>query len=457
MTSTRLFTDPGRRFALMVLVICSALIIAPACAVTMMSPIPGSPTTTSKYLGGSPSFSASIVGTNEFSPGDDVSITILVKNAGVSTMKQLNQSTMVPDDLPTTAKFAKIGLTSTSDSIIIKTDPQRVNTILSGDTGTSLTYKASISTNATDGVYTLPVIINYQYPNIVKQEKDTQFVYTYNEANVTVPVTIRIKPLVKIDVVAATPDPLAAGTEGYLTVKIKNDGPETGRMASAKLIRAGSSGIIPTSSTVFIGTFPSGNVTECIFRIAASTDATEQVYPVDVAVSYTDSEGATVTSQSETIGIPVSGKITFTITSPVQTLNAGSDGSIEVTYRNNGNLTIYDVQSQILPHTPVTSADGTAYLGTLLPGESATARYDLNVDGSAEPGTYSFDSKLRFRDALQNSQESDTIQVPVEIVSGKSGATILGLPITTVASIVLLVAIIAGIGYYLYRQKKSLQ
>jgi len=456
MTSTRIFAGPGRRFALIILVICCALLIAPVCAATM-SPIPGSPTTTSKYLGGSPSLSASIVGTNEFSPGDDASITILVKNAGVSTMKQLNRSTMVPDDLPTTAKFAKIGLTSTSDFIIIKTDPQRVNTILSGDTGTSLTYKASISTNATDGFYTLPVIINYQYPNIVKQEKDTQFVYTYNEANVTVPVTIRIKPLVKIDVVEATPDPLAAGTEGYLTVKIKNDGPETGRMASAKLIRAGSSAIIPTSSTVFIGTFPSGNVTKCLFRIAASTDATEQVYPVDVAVSYTDSEGSTVTSRAETIGIPVSGKITFTITSPVQTLNTGSGSSIEVTYRNNGNLTIYDVQSQILPHTPVSSADGTAYLGNLLPGESATARYDLNVDGSAEPGTYSFDSKLRFRDALQNSQESDTIEVPVEILPAKSGATIMGLPFTTVASVVLLVAIIAGIGYYLYRQKKSLQ
>ena len=451
MTSTRLVASSGRRYALLILVICSALFIAPACAATM-SPIPGSPTTTSKYLGGSPSLSASIVGTNEFSSGSDASITIMVKNAGVSTMKQLNRSTMVPDDLPTTAKFSKIALTSTSDAIVIKSDPQRVNTILSGDAGTSLTYKASISTSATDGVYTLPVIITYQYPKIVQQEKDTQFVYTYNEATVTVPVTIRIKPLVKIDVVEAIPDPLAAGTEGYLTVKIKNDGPENGRMASAKLIRAGSSAIIPTSSTVFIGTFPSGNVTSCLFRIAASTDATDQVYPVDVAVSYTDSEGATVTSRAETIGIPVSGKITFSVTSPARTLNAGSKGSIEVTYRNNGNLTIYDVQSQILPHTPVTSADGTAYLGTILPGESATARYDLTVDGSAEPGTYSFDSKLRFRDALQNSQESDTIVVPVEILSGTGG-----IPITTIVLAVLLVALIAGIGYYLYRQKKSQQ
>ena len=112
MTSTSLFAYPGRNLAMIALLICSALIITPVCAVTM-SPIPGSPTTTSKYLGGSPSLSASIVGTNEFSPGGDASITILVKNAGVSTMKQLNRSTMVPDDLPTTAKFAQIEIRRT--------------------------------------------------------------------------------------------------------------------------------------------------------------------------------------------------------------------------------------------------------------------------------------------------------------------------------------------------------
>jgi hypothetical protein len=371
-------------------------------------------------------------------------------------MKQLNRSTMVPDDLPTTAKFAQIGLTSNSDSITIKTDPQRVNTILSGGAGTPLTFIATISTDATEGDYTLPVTINYQYPDIVKQEKDTEFVYTYNEANVTVPVTIRIKPLVKIAVVDATPDPMAAGTEGYLTVKIRNDGPETGRMASAKLVRAGSSAIIPTSDTAFIGTFPSGNITECRFKIAASTDAANQVYPVNVMVSYTNSEGTAVSSKAETIGIPVSGKITFSITSPVQSLVAGSKGSIDVTYRNNGNQTVYSAQSQIIPHTPVTSDDGVAYLGDLKPGASVTARYDLNVDSSAESGTYEFDSKLRYRDALGNSQESDTIEVPVQLVAGQAG-TVMGIPITTAAVAVLIIAIIAVAGIYLYRQKKSAQ
>lgn len=456
MTSTSFSAHTGTILRMVVLLISSAIIIAPVCAVTTMIPIPGSPTITSKYLGGSPSFSASVVGTNEFSPGDDASITILVKNAGVSTMKQLNQSTMVPDDLPTTAKFAQVGLTSSSDMIVIKTDPQRLNSIPAGGSGIPLTFKATINANATDGEYLLPLTISYQYPTIQKQEKDTEFEYAYADANVTVPVTIRIKPQVKIDVMGATPDPLSAGTEGYLTVQIKNSGPETGRMASAKLVRAGNSAIIPTDSTAFIGTFERGNVTECRFKIAASADATEQVYPVNVIVSYTNREGIVVTSKHETIGIPVSSKTAFAVTSPVPSLEAGSTGSIAVTYRNNGNLTVYDAQSRIIPHTPVSSGDDTAYIGDLRPGESATARYDLTVDSSADPKTYAFDSKIRFRDAMANSQESDTIEVTVTVLPAKAGM-VMGISLTTIVVAVILAAIIAGLGLYGYQRKKRMQ
>lgn len=452
MTTSRI-PAPGRAAAVMLILVMSVLLIVPACAVTTMIPIPGSPTTTSKYMGGSPVLSATIVGTNEFSPGDDASIVILVKNEGVSTLKQYNRSTMEPDDLPTTAKFAQVGLASTNASIVIKTDPQRVNSIPSGGSGTLLTFKATITTNATAGEYTLPLTITYQYPTIQHQEKDTEFQYAYTDAEVTTPVVVRIKPLVKIDIVEATPDPISTGTEAYLTVKIRNAGPETGKMASATLMRAGSSAIIPTSSTAFIGTFPSGSVTECRFKIAASTDATAQVYPVDIVVTYTNSEGTVVTSRHETIGIPVYAKTSFTVTSPVPSLEAGSKGSITVTYRNNGNLTIYDTQSQIIPHTPVSSNDGIAYLGDIGPGESATARYDLKVDGSAEPGTYEFDSKLRYRDSLGNSQESDTVEVTVQIVPAKTG-TILGIPVIMAVVAVILAAIIIGLGIYFTRQKK---
>ncbi|MDD4136645.1 MAG: S-layer protein [Methanoregula sp.] len=430
----------GTALVMIFLCICSAAVVAPVSAAT-------------KYLGGSPSFSASVVGVNEFSPGEDATISILVKNSGVSTMKQLDLGTIDYEDLPTTAKYVTIGLTSDSDAIVIKTDPQMVGSIPSGGTGVTVTFNAKISTNATTGEYQMPLAIGYQYPDVIRQEKADEFEYKYIAADDTLPVTIRIKPVVKIAILEAIPDPLSTGTEGYLHLKIKNVGPENGRMATVKIVGGGA--VIPTDSAIYIGDFPSGNVTECQFKIAASSEATNKSYPVGVYVSYTNREGAVVNSDPEIIGIPVNAKTSFIVTSPVPAVAAGSLSTIKIQYRNNGNLTVYAAQSRLTPHGLVTMDDNVAYLGDIQPGESATAQYDVQVDKAMEPGEYAFDSKLRFRDALGNSQESDTVMVNIQILPAKAD-TLAGLPIVVVAGLIIVV-IAAGIALYVYQRRKRLQ
>jgi hypothetical protein len=442
MAFTSFSGNTSAALAMIILLICSAAIVAPVSAAT-------------KYLGGSPSFSASVIGINEFTPGQDATISILVKNSGVNIMKQLDQGTIEAEDLPTTAKFVRIGLTSGSDEIVIKTDPQMVGDIPTGGDGVTVKFNAKISTNATTGEYQLPLAIGYEYPRVIQQENAEIFEYTYNTANDTLPVTIRIKPEVKIAVIETVPDPLSTGTEGYLHLKIKNTGPENGSMASVKIVRSGNGAVIPTDSTAFIGDFPSGSIADCRFKIAASTDATNQTYPVDVFVSYTNHEGTVVTSEPETIGIPVNAKTSFSVVSPVPSVAAGSHSIIEVQYRNDGRLTAYATQSQISPHGAVTIGNNVAYLGDIQPGESAIARYDVQVDGTMEPGEYAFDSKLRFRDALGNSQESDTVPVNLQILPAKTG-TVAGLPVTIVVAGIILVIIAAGIVLLANRRRKKL-
>jgi hypothetical protein len=439
MTSTSFSGVTGAAFVMILLCVCSAAMVVPVSAAT-------------KYLGGSPSFSASVAGVNEFVPGEDATISILVKNSGVSTMKQLDLGTIDAEELPTTAKFVTIGLTSPNDAITVKTDPQMVGTIPSGGTGIITSFRAKISMNATTGEYILPLTVSYQYPRVIRQEKADVFEYTYTPVNETLPITLRIKPVVKIAVLEAVPDPLGVGTEGYLRLKVQNTGPETGRKATVKIVRSGSSAIIPTDSTAYIGDFPSGGVTECRFKITASSEATNQTYPLDVLVSYTDSEGAIVSSNTETIGIPVNAKPSFTVTSPVPAITAGSHATIRVNYRNDGNSTVYAAQSRVTPHGLVTIDDNTAYLGDIPPGASVTANYDIAVDSSAAPGEYVFDSKLRFRDVLDNSQESDTIGVKIQVLP--AGA---GLSSGTIVAGIILIAIAAGIGLLAYQRRKKLQ
>ncbi len=427
----------------LLLTTCGAVAVSPALAAT-------------QYLGGSPAFSASVAGVNEFVPGQDATITLIVRNDGLNAMKQLGQSTIEAEDLPTTAKFVSIGLISDTDAILVRTDPQMFGSIPSGTTGVPVQIQVKISANATEGEYQLPLAISYKYLRVIPQEQADVYEFTYNAANVTVPVTVRIKPEVKIDVIEAIADPLSAGTEGYLSLKIRNAGPENGKMASVKLVRSGSSAVIPTDATVYIGDFPGGGIIDCRYKIAASDNAINQTYPVDVIVSYTNREGAVVTSTPETIGIPVNAKPRFTIISAVPSLAAGSTGTIEVRYRNDGATTVYASQSQIRPHGPVTASDNLAYLGDIPPGESATARYDLQVDRSADTAEYILDSTLRYRDSFGNSQESDSIGVPLRILPAET-VTVAGIPVTVPAMIVILAGIAAGIGLSVYRRRKRMR
>jgi hypothetical protein len=438
MTRTSCPGSAGAALLLLALLACSILIAEPASAVTT-------------YVGGAPSFSAAVSGVNEFVPGDDATIRIIVKNSGLNSLKQVYQGTIQPEDLPNTAKTVTIGLASAGDAVLIKTDPQMVGDIPVGNTVT-VQFKAKISANATAGEYQLPLTLQYRYPRVMLQEKADVFEFTYNEAEDTLPVTIRIQPRVKAEVIEAEPEHITVGSEGYLNLKIKNTGPENGTMASVKLLRNGQSPIIPVDSTLFIGDFPSGDIVAGQYKISVSKDATNQMYPVDLVVSYTNREGTIVTTSVTTVGVPVNAKPVFTILSPVPEVQGGAGKTIEVQYRNNGNVTVYDAQARLALHEPITAGDNTAYLGDIAPGESATARYAVETDQATEPMAYSFDSTIRYRDAQGTSLESDTIPVQIAVVpAAPIPAALLAL------AGCILVGIIACIAFLVYRRKKKTQ
>jgi len=63
-----------------------------------------------QYMAGSPELSASISGTNEFTPGKEVQIAVVVENTGLNTVKFQKTGTIDRDDLPNTAKFLTVTL-----------------------------------------------------------------------------------------------------------------------------------------------------------------------------------------------------------------------------------------------------------------------------------------------------------------------------------------------------------
>ncbi|HUK38111.1 MAG TPA: S-layer protein [Methanomicrobiales archaeon] len=403
-----------------------------------------------KELFGSPALSAAISGTNEFTPGEDVMLTVKVQNTGQTVVTIVQSSIITPKDMPNTAKLLVVGLSPGDAPVTVKTDPQMVGDLLGGQS-VSATFSLKISKYAAGGVYNLPLQLTYQYLNNADEVSSDTVRYWYYDVNTTIPLPIRIRPGVTLDPVTAQADQLNVGTEGHVILTITNAGSEHATDAVAKLDRNGLSPLIPTDASVFIGDFNPGDTKEIRFRASVSSDAGAQSYPVDVHVDYTDFEGEPASSDTVTVGVPVGGKIDFAVTSPPPQVSPGQNAILEVTYKNVGSATVHSAEARISAVDPFTSNDDTAYIGDLAPGESGTAHYAVSIAPGATVKSYGLDSEIRYRDALDNSQISDTIKVPVDVVRPMGVISVLGNPLVLVP----LVIVIAGAGAFLYRRRKK--
>jgi len=256
--------------------------------------------------------------------------------------------------------------------------------------------------------------------------------------------------VVQVKVLDAQTSGLAVGTEGYVNLTIQNTGYQDGTQASVKLLQHGDSAIYPTDDSVWVGDFPRNGTVTCQYKVSVSSDAQQQTYPVDVEVTYTNSDGNVVTSAIDTVGIPVAGKITFAVVSHPAQVVQGANTIVNITYKNTGSVTASDAEARLTTYAPLSSADSLAYLGDIPPGGTVTARYAISAASNAVPGTYSLDTEVRYRDQLDNSQVSDTFTANVTITPKPPAS-----PVIQVAEIAAVIIVIAAAGYYLLVMRKK--
>lgn len=405
-----------------------------------------------RYMEGSPELSAYIAGNNELSPGDEIDLNIVIQNSGLNEYKFVQPNIVDWDDLPNTAKSVTVTLQPGTAPLIVKSDPQMIGD-LKGANRVNSAFTVKVDSNASAGTYTLPLHLNYSYMYTVDQYGVDTIEYTYKSANITIGMPVTIRSDVSVDVLSATPENLNAGTEGFVVMKIRNTGYENGSKAIVKITQNGNSPIVPVDSSVFVGDFPSGDTVDCRYKVAVSDSAERQIYPVDVAVNYQNTDGDFVTSRSETVGIPVGEKILFEIVSPPAEMHPGSKETISITYKNTGDTEVYSAQARISAVDPFSSNDDIAYLGDIRAGESAVANFVVSVDRSATIKEYGLDSEIRYRDALDNTYISDIMKVPVDVVRPEGIAVILTNPIY----LSIVAAVLIGIAYMAYYFRKKNQ
>lgn len=426
-----------------------ALLVLTGIAVAFLAVAPVS--ADEKYMAGSPELSAAISGSNELSPGDEVKLAISVQNSGVNQFKFVGSNIVGRDDLPNTAKFLKATLSPGQSPIIVKSDPQILGDLAASSKATA-TFTVKVPNDAIAGTYQLPVTLQYTYLSDANQYGTDSIEYRYRTENKTLQVPVRIKANVRLDIESVNISGLNAGTEGYVTLTVKNIGHEDGKKAVLTIVRNDGSPVVPTEGSAYIGDFPAGATATGIFRASVNSGAEEQTYPLDVYVKYENSESDTVSSATETIGIPVGGKIKFAITSDPQTIAAGQKKVITAKFKNTGGATAYQAVGRISMVDPFTSNDDSAFLGDLAPGETKEASFLVSADGAATVKSYGIDAEVRYRDALDNQVVSDPMKLDVNVVAAKNITSALTDNPALLALLVLV--IIAAAGFYVYRKKK---
>ncbi|WP_321505481.1 S-layer protein [uncultured Methanoregula sp.] len=403
-----------------------------------------------QYQAGSPVLSASLAGTNEFSPGQEVKIPVTVKNTGLNEFKFVKTGIVSRDDLPNTAKFLTVSLEAGNSPFIIKSDPQMVGDLKASSTATS-TFTARIPAGTPAGVYYLPVVLNYTYLYNAYQYGVDTIEYSYKTKTETLTIPVTIKPVFRTGIVSQEIQHLNAGTEGYITLVVRNTGNENAKRAIVMIARNAGSPITPTESSVYVGDFPANGTASCIFKASVAQDAEAQTYPLDVYVKYEDHNGDTVSSDIETIGIPVGKKIEFATIPDTRYIKPGEKKMIVVQYKNTGGATAYEASARISMVDPFTSNDDSAFLGDIAPGEIKTASFLVTADSTASVKEYGIDSEVRFRDALDNSVISDPIKVTLNVGTAKDAGTgLLSSPLV----LGIIAVIIIAIGYVIYRKKR---
>ena len=428
-----------KRIIILVLFVLAAIFVTPVMGGTM-------------YLSGSPNLSASISGTNEFSPNSEVQISITIQNTGQSKDKLVQSGITDRDDQPTTAKFLTASLSPGTAPLMIKTDPVMLGDI-AGSSSAKAQYTVKIQESAEGGTYILPLTLNYSYLSSTSQYNDATMEYFYQSKEITLDIPVTIKPEVAIEVLSAEPEHITAGADGYININVKNSGTSHGSQAIVVLTRNGASPIVPVDDSVYIGDFTAGSTATARYKVSVSDRAEQQSYPVDVGVVYLNKEGDSISTRKKTIGVPVSGKMSFAIVSPPSVMHPGNKKEIQVEYKNTGENPVYSAQARISAVDPFTSTSDIAYIGDLQPNESRVITYQLGVDRSATIKEYGLDSEIRYRDALDNTHISDPMKVTVDVTATEGIAIILTNPIY----LSIVAAAIIGIAYlaYHYRKKKE--
>ncbi len=147
---------------------------------------------------------------------------------------------------------------------------------------------------------------------------------------------------------------------------------------------------------------------------------------------------------NQSIPIVVKKESDFKVVYISSTLMVGETGVLNITYRNTGEDVATDVIARISDMLPFTAARNQERIGTIAPGESATACFRVSTGRDAIPKVYDISTGIRFKDGDGEIKISDPMQVGVAVAPGVPFSDKLGAAKWWIIAVVVALALFWG-------------
>jgi len=410
---------------------------------------------------GKPNLEATVVGSQELTVGQIGALQIMVQNIGtfsgdvedpadqVMALGDLTATgiTLVPPC--TTAVGVNVTLTSGSSSIEVISGAAFLGTLPKGMSTTQpIAFQLYIHKDAQPGTYKLDLKLEYQYLSDVDWLNpggaSPQFDFHWGSRVQQTQISITVVGTYFSAIVTQT-EGVRAGATGTITVDIQNNGASEAYGVTAEI--APGTSISPVGPASFLGDISGNSSVTTQFKVAVSKEAIAKDSSVGILVKYKDDRD--VPRQSLlTVGVMVEGELNFEVQT-IQVdgrLTPGSERVITIPIVNGGDYEAKDAVAKInivnpFATAPFSTTDDTAYIGTLQPGESGSARFRISVDADAVPKPYILEVEVQYWDSLGNSYTSDTVRATVT-VQQPSGLSTTAIILISVAGVVFVVVLL---------------
>jgi hypothetical protein len=188
------------------------------------------------------------------------------------------------------------------------------------------------------------------------------------------------------------------------------------------------------SGPQYIGSIRGGEVSNPVqFAIEVDKGASSGIYKLKLNLSYDFQQDVQVSgnvtrgddianfwydkrSQNQTVEIKIKKQAEFEVINVTShDLRANSEGLVEITYKNTGEEMAKNAVARISVIEPLSSLDDQAFLGTLAPGQKATAVFKVKVDENAILKPYEINNKIKYTNTRGKTEVSDDIITSVMV------------------------------------------